>query len=220
MHRLAKLSLCALLLSPGAAMAAGQQPMGSVAVFATNTSLEVPAGTYDEDGTGFGVKGWMGFGVPFGHFEYQSTTVGDNPTPGEVDMDQWRIGGGTAIPASEPVLLLGKVEYVNLGLDDGSGSDLDLDGFGVHAGAMFIPGPAMHVGASVGYLMLSGDSAGFGDTDGIEFNVGAGFNFTKQWGAFIDYRTFMGSFDAAGPGVDDELTVTDVRVGGTFSWGM
>lgn len=218
MERISKVLLCAVLAIPAVAVAGAGDPMGKIGVYVTNTSLEVPASTYDEDGLGFGFKGFFAFGVPFVHFEYQSVTVGDNPTPGEVDEDQLRLGGGAAFRVSDPVMLIGKAEYIDFGIDDGSGSSNDLDGFGLHGGAMFIPGPAMHVGATLGFLQLSGEDAGFGDTDGLELNVGAGFNFTKQFGAFIDYRTFLGSWEAP-PGSDDELTASDIRVGGTFSWG-
>jgi hypothetical protein len=216
MERMTQVLLGAVLAVPAVAMAGTGDPMGAVGVYLTNTSLEVPASTFDEDGTGFGVKGYMAFGVPFVHFEYQSVTVGDGAN--EVDEDQFRIGGGAAFKVSEPFMLIGKAEYIDFGIDDGSGASNDLDGFGLHGGAMFIPGPAMQVGATLGFLQLSGEDAGFGDTDGLELNVGAGFHFTKQFGAFIDYRTFMGSWEAP-PAADDELTASDIRLGGTFSWG-
>jgi hypothetical protein len=226
MERLTKLLVSAALLAPLPALAAAAEhgPMGHLALYATQTSLEIPAlGNYDEDEVGFGVKGWMAFGVPFVHFEYQTATLGDDVTAPEIEVEQLRIGGGAALKASDAVMFIGKAEYISQGYATTFPSDFDLDGFGVHAGAMFMPAPALHLGASIGYLMLTGgDPAGptgsQGDTDGIEINLGAGFNFTKQFGAFIDYRTFMGAFDAPAP--DDEWTLTDIRIGGTFSWGM
>jgi hypothetical protein len=189
----------ALLAAPLAATAA-DGPTGRVIAYATRTTLTVR--NFDEDGTGFGVRGWVRFGVPFVTFEYQSTTVGDDPA--EVDVDSLRLGGGAAFDA-EPFVVFGRAELVDFG------SDTDEDGFGIHGGAFFIPGPAMYVAGSLGYLSLN-------DTDGLELNVGAGFNFTKQWGASIDYRTYLGSIDNAGPGPDD-FEVEDVRIGASFSFG-
>lgn len=217
MERTGRLLVAALLSVPTTAFAAQGDPMGSVGVFVTNTSIEQPP--FDEDGMGFGVKGWVGFGAPFASFEYQSVSVGDSPN--EVDEDQFRVGGGAAFPVSEPVLLLGKAEFIKVGLDSSGGSE-DVDGFGLHGGAIFMPGPAMHLWGTLGWLMLSGDdpgSGGLGDVDGFELDLGAGFNFTPQFGAFIEYRTFMGSLDAAS-GANDELNLSDLRVGGAFSWGM
>lgn len=216
--RIAKLLLGAVVGIPTVALAGQGDPMGRIGLYVTNTSIETASSSYDEDGMGFGLKGLFAFGVPFVHVEYQSVTVGDSPRF-EVDEDQFRVGGGAAFKVSDPFMLVGKAEYIDLGLDDGTAASHDLDGFGVHGGAMFIPGPAMHVGATLGFLMLSGDSnTGFGDTDGLELNVGAGFNFTQQFGALIDYRIFRGNWDAPA-GTDDELTFTDIRLGGTFSWG-
>lgn len=227
MSRLSKLLLVTVLMAPMAAMAAAMEPMGSVAVYATKTSVEVPVGDYDEKGTGFGVKGWVAFGIPFAHFEYQSTSgLGDDNSffPGKLKVKQLRLGGGAALPVSEEVLLLGKLEYVKMDFDNNVNADLNEKGFGVHAGVMYMPVPALHFGATVGYLKLAGgdpNGNSLGDMKGLEYNLGAGYNFTKQWGAFVDYRKFDGKFDktAVGPGQSNKWDVSDIRVGGTFNWG-
>lgn len=202
MKRIQALSLCAVLLAPLGAVAAPQQPMGSVGVYGTRTEGEI--GGFKDDGLGFGIRGWTGFGVPFVHGEYQTATVGDGAN--EVDIESLRIGGGAALPVNDRFLALGKLEYVDLG------SDLDEDGFGLHGGGMFMFTPALHFFGSLGYLSLS-------DTDGLELNAGAALHFNKQFGVFADVRRYMADVDNAPPGLD-ELEVTDLRVGGMLTWGL
>jgi hypothetical protein len=213
MERLSRV-LAGVVLCVPLVVTAADQPGGMVGVYATNTTVEVPGFGFDGDGTGFGVRGWFSFGVPFAHFEYQTVTVEDDSSgPGaEVDVDQLRVGGGAGFKASDAVTFMAKAEYIDMG-------DVELDGFGVHGGAHFMATPALHFGASLGYLMLSGDDVSSTDTDGLEINLGAGFMFTKMVGAFLDYRTFMGAFDNAGPGVDDELTISDIRAGVVLAFG-
>lgn len=199
--------LCASLLSPFAAHAAPPPgtPMGQVDVYATQSRLDL--GFANDDNTGMGVKGWVGFGIPFVHFEYQSTSLDFGGPGGSVDLQSFRIGGGGAFKVADPFMVFGKAEYVDFG------NDVDENGFGIHAGGIFLPGPAMDLAASIGYLSLN-------RTDGFEYNVRAGFHFTPNWGAFVDYRDYLGKDDSRGPGVPDDFEVQDIRGGVTFSFGM
>ena len=208
MARLHRLLLCASLLSPLAAPAAAPQgtPMGQVDLYATQSTLDL--GVTDDTGTGFGVKGWVGFGIPFVHFEYQRTPLDFSGF--SMDLESLRLGGGAAFKVAEPFMVFGKAEYVDFGADSGLGIGGREDGFGVHAGGIFLPGPAMDLAASLGYLSLN-------NTDGFEWNARAGFHFTRNWGAFIDYRDYLGKDDRRSP---DDYNVQDIRAGATFSFGM
>lgn len=200
MHRLYKVLLCAFLLAPLAATAA-QQPSGGVSAYLTRTDVDI-SNIPTDDGIGPGVRAWIGFGVPFAYFEYQ--TVAIDVGPNEIDVDNLRLGGGAGFKVSDPVHVFGKLEYVDLG------SDLDEDGFGLHGGVMYSISPKLEVFGSLGYLML-------GDSDGPEINGGAMFHLTKQLGFWADIRNYMGSHDQLAP---DDFEIVDFRAGASFNWGM
>jgi len=155
-----------------------------------------------DDGTGFGARGWFGFGGPFAHFEYQTVTLDDS----DIDVNELRLGGGLSGEINRQFEVFGKAEYLDFG------SDLELDGFGVHGGVKLAASPQVQIMASVGYLMLSGDAD---DATGLEFDLNALFKFTRQFGGFFGYRSWMGSLDDS----NTDLDVSDLRVGGVFFLG-
>lgn len=180
---------CALLAGPAAA------ETGALAAFVSKVDVDDEIGGQD-DGTGFGVRGWFGFGGPFMHFEYQSVTLDTS----DADVNELRLGGGMAGELNRQFEVFGKAEYVDLG------SDIELDGFGVHGGVRMKPTPQVQLAASVGYLMLGGD---VDDATGLEFDLNATFKFNRQFGGFFGYRSWMGSYDDAGTDFD----VSDLRAG-------
>lgn len=158
-------------------------------------SSGIDTGAFDDDGDGFGVKGTFAFSDQlFFNAEYQSADYDDS----NADLDQIRVGVGINSNPAEQIVFYGLAEYINL--DDGND---DENGFGVHAGAIFAVNEALSLNARVGYVDV-------GDFDGFEWLVGGAYQFTSQFGAFIDYRTSYledGGFD---------LDIDDLRVGLRF----
>lgn len=181
----------ALALAAAPAMAADT---GQIAGYLAKTSVDA-AGLGDDDGTGFGVKGWFGFGGPFMHFEYQAVTLDTS----DIDVNALRLGGGMAAEMSQQVTAFGKLEYLDFG------SDLDTDGFGIHGGVIIAASPQVSFSGSLGYLMLD-------DSDGFEIDLNGNFKFNKLWGAFLGYRTWMGEEDGLG-----DIDVSDLRAGITYA---
>ena len=186
------IGLVALMAAPLAS--AGDMPRGQIGGHVTLTSAEVSdTGTFDfdDDGTGFGIRGWgMLQGPFFVHGEYQSVTLDDT----DLDVDQFRFGGGYAMD-----MWLIKAEYID------TGSDLDQSGFGVHGGVHTQSGQLGFMG-TVGYLSLD-------DADGVELNAGVSFAFTRELSGMLDYRTFLGSIDP-----DGDLTLSDLRIGVAYNF--
>jgi hypothetical protein len=186
----------ALLAGPAVAAETGQ-----IAAFMSKVDVDDEVAGQD-DGTGFGVRGQFGFGGPFAHFEYQAVTLDDS----DLDVNELRIGGGMSGELNKQFQVFGKAEYVDLG------SDIELDGFGVHGGVRMLPTPQVQLAASVGYLMLGGE---LDDVSGLELDLNATFKFNRQFGGFFGYRTWMGSFDDAGT----DFEVSDLRVGAVMFLG-
>jgi hypothetical protein len=192
--------VAALLASPAAF--AGDMPKGQVGGYVTSEAYEADfdaGGTADDDGTGFGVRGW--FGMPNGvffHGEWQTVSMDAD------DFDQMRIGGGYAKSINDTMGWLAKGEYI--ALDNGSG--VDQTGFGVHGG---LHGHVNKFGwfATGGLLSLE-------DGDGFEVNGGVSFDFTPALAGVVDVRSFAGSFETAG--VDYDLALVDFRVGLNYSF--
>src|SRR3546814_6065467 len=85
----------------------------------------------------------------------------------------------------EPQLRFGGVaEYVHLKLDAGGGDDLKPDGYGLHGRVEFAPISAATLYTQLGYVHVSDH----GTADGFEWQIGAAYNFTPMFGAFVDYR--------------------------------
>jgi hypothetical protein len=195
MKRLCMMGLVAVLSAPAAN--AGDHPAGSIAGYVTSSSIDVEGGA-DDDGTGFGLRGWASISGPwFVHGEYQTTSL-DNG-----DLESLRIGGGLTGEMSGNAMWLAKAELVDFG------SDADEDGIGVHGGVMFSATPSFGLFGTLGYLSLN-------DTDGLELNVGAKLGFTKELAGVLDYRTYMGEYDFGGASGDFE--VTDLRLGLAYSF--
>jgi len=198
-----KLCMVGMVAAMAAAPAAfaGSMPAGAVAGYVTMSEIDVEAFGKD-DGNGFGLKGWASLNGPwFVHGEYQTTSLDDLGG----DLESLRLGGGFTGDMGSGMMWMAKAEYVDFG------SDADESGFGVHGGLMFGVGQPLSGFATIGYLMLGGDDV---DVDGIEFDVGAKYSFTKEWAGFADYRAFMGGTD---PDVGD-FEVTDIRIGAAYSF--
>lgn len=192
-----KAVLATLLFTCATAVSAAG-PSGQVAAYGTMSEAELSSGPFSmsDDGNGFGLKGWFSpfdVGV-FLNAEYQTTAL-DN-----ADLESLRAGGGYYHPLAKTTGLFGYAEYVDFG------SDFDENGFGLHAGVHHQFAPMFGVEGQLGYLMLD-------DTDGLEAGVEAQFNFTKMFGVFAGFRTYMGSAD------DFDLDVTDIRAGGVLTLG-
>ncbi len=191
MRNLSMLVLVAALSAPAAY--AGDMPKASIGGYVTMTDVDAGGGAQD-DGMGFGVRGWAVISNPwFVHGEYQTSSLDDSNT----DIDQLRIGGGLAGEIQPGMMWLAKGEYISVGNDFAD----DQTGFGVHGGMMFHPSQQFGLFGTLGYLTTS-------DTDGLEFNIGGSFSFTRALAAFIDYRTYMGSVDPSG-----DLDVSDLHIG-------
>jgi hypothetical protein len=191
MKSLPMLVLVAALAAPAAF--AADMPTGSVAGYVTMTDVDAGPGATD-DGMGFGVRGWASVNGPwFVHGEYQTTTLDDSDT----DVDQLRIGGGLVGEMQPGTMWLAKGEYISVSNDFAD----DQTGFGVHGGIMFHPSQQFGLFGTLGYLTTS-------DTDGLEFNIGGSFSFTRELAGFVDYRSYMGSVDPTG-----DLDLSDLHVG-------
>jgi hypothetical protein len=191
-----KLCMIGLVAAMAAAPAAfaGSMPAGALAGYVTMSELDIE-GLGNDDGTGFGLRGWASLNGPwFVHGEYQTTSLDD----ADIDLESLRLGGGFAGEIQTGTMWLVKGEYIDLG------SDADEDGFGVHGGVMFQASEAFGLFGTLGYLTLN-------DTDGLELNVGAKVAFTKELAGVLDYRTYMGEYDVGG--ATGDFTVDDLRFG-------
>lgn len=180
-----------IVLAPVTAMAGG---VGNT-VDGYYVSSGIDAGGFDDNGDGFGVKGTFAFADQlFFSGEYQSAEFDDANT----DLDQIRAGIGFNSDPSQNIVFYGLGEFINI--DDGSD---DESGFGVHAGALFSMSEALSLNARIGYVDV-------GDLSGFEWLVGGAYQFTQQFGAFVDYRTSYledGGYD---------FDIDDLRVGVRF----
>jgi len=190
--QLCMIGLAAVLATPVAF--AGSMPSGSVAGYLTMS--EIDSGGSD-DGMGFGIRGWASVNGPwFVHGEYQTTDTDDF----DITLQSLRLGGGIVGEMGPGSMWLLKGEYIDFG------SDLDQAGFGVHGGVLFEASPSVGLFATLGYLTTD-------DTDGLEFDIGGKFSFSKDWALVVDYRSYMGSVDPSG-----DIDLTDLRVGAAYSF--
>ena len=213
-----KLLLLAALVLPASAFA---NEGGHVdGYYIPSSTLNIDYDDFDVDGSidgdGFGVKGMVPFGQSQSFFltgEYQSVSQDGNISGFDIDndMDQLRLGGGWQVPLSTGTGAI-YAEYVDIKQDqkiEGDKIEGDADGFGVHARLAFPIANTVNVYGQVGYLALEGDQNT--DVTGFEFLVGASVDFTRNLGAFIDYRHTELTLDYDGPNEDD--TLQDLRVG-------
>lgn len=193
MKKLMVLAVAALIGAPQAFAAEG--PMGEVSAYLVNSQLDVE-GAGEDHGLGFGIGGWLSVTGPFfGHLEYQTVDL-DN-----ADLESLRLGGGIYHQLNPQFAVLGKAEFVDLG------SDVDEDGFGLHGGLLFSPTQQITVVGTVGHLSLN-------ETEGAEINLGAGYRFTKEWGAFVDWREYLGSANSS-----RNFEISELRGGVSFMFG-
>lgn len=198
-----KLLMLAALAAPLAVPAIAQaNEQGHIdAYYIPSTTLDID-GIGDDDGDGFGVKGFVPLGPAQSFFlsgEYQASKYDDF----DLDVDQLRLGGGWQTPlATGTFAAYG--EYVNIDLD---GSEAD--GLGIHGRLSFPIAPAVNIYGQLGYLWLEDDNKD--DVNGVEFLIGASVDFTPNIGAFLDFRqsnlTNETNFG------DQDFTFQDVRVG-------
>jgi len=161
-----------------------------------------PDGAGSDDGIGMGVKG--GFQVADQIFltgEFQTVEYDDT----NVDLDQIRLGAGFG-PGMSPNAqgLYGRVEYVDVEFDPGSGDDgvAGSIGYGLPLNAQF------RVHGEVGYLYLD-------DADGPEILLGATYRIAQNFGVFADYRMSFLEFDGPGGG---DVDISDLRAGVRFTF--
>lgn len=177
MKKFFAVGLAALLAAPVGF--AADKPTAALAGHVTMLDAD-----YD-DGTGFGVRGWGQVGQNgFVHGEYSMVSLEVETPFGDFDVDvnELRIGGGMTGQLQQNAMWLVKGEYIDFG------SDTDLDGFGIHGGAMLDATPELGVFGTVGFLDI-------GEDDGLEFNLGGKYKFTKEFAGILDYRMFSGDGD-------------------------
>ncbi len=190
--------MCAGLLAaaPMAGMAAGVG--NQVDLYYISGGIDAGG---DDDGDGFGLKGQFAFADNlFFNGEYQSVGYDDS----DVDLDQLRLGVGYNTSLNAQTVLYGLAEFARIKID-GGGSESE-SGFGLHAGLQYNMTEAFGLNARIGYV----DIGDFGD--GVEFLVGASFEFSKPFGAFIDYRVTQLDGDFG------DVDLDDFRVGIRFTF--
>ncbi len=199
-------AICGLLLgAPFAAQAAGMNYLDAYYIPDSTLEISGSGGSIESnDGDGFGAKlaTTLGDGGLFLAGEYQSADYTAS-IAGSAEVQTMRVGLGYQTPWS--VYLLGEyvrneaeISFGTLSIKD------DEDGFGVHLGAKFDLVKYVTLDARVGYLDV-------GESDGLEYVVGLGFNLDRHFGLFVDYRVSDLERD---DGV--EAKVEDIRTGFRF----
>lgn len=202
-----------LVLGPSLAFAATPAYLDGFYTVDSKLKLEVPGASADDNGDGFGLRVRAPIGeAAFVAAEYQTASI-DNFSGGGFDVDIDQIRAGLGYMFGEPQLRFGGVvEYVHLKLDAGGGDDSTPDGYGLHGRAEFSPLPAATLYTQLGYVHVSDH----GTADGFEWQIGAAYNFTPMFGAFVDYR----STDLDDSGDDVEYKLDDVRLGLRWNFGV
>ncbi len=193
-----------VLAAPLSSMAAA--PVGNLDIYYTFADAEANDGVtnakVDGDG-GFGVRGNAKIADrAFVFGEYQKT---DYDTPTDLEIQQIRAGLGFLFSSTEQADIYGKASFLNLKADSNLGEGDD-NGWGLHAGASFKLAPAFRLFGEIGYLDV-------GDTDGPEYNIGAAFDFSQQFGVVANYR--YTDFDVDGGG---SLELKDLQLGVRFNF--
>lgn len=191
----------ALVLGPSLAFAAA--PAYLDGYYTVDSKLDL--GIADDSGDGYGLRVHAPIGdAAFIAAEYQTANLDDS----DIDIDQIRVGLGYMF--GEPQLRFGGVaEYIHLKLDAG-GVDVKPDGYGLHGRVEYAPLPAATLYGQLGYVHVSDH----GTVDGFEWQIGAAYNFTPMFGAFVDYRSSDLEDD---DGADFKLS--DVRLGVRWNFG-
>lgn len=199
MSKTGKGLLCALLLAPGAAMAAP----GFVDIYyvpKTDLDVNIPGfGSGSDSGNGFGIRGLIPTSPTFALTgEYQGTSYDDSG----IDVSQLRLGVGFIGPSTSGVF----IEYNSADLDDANA-----DGFAIHARLAGNASPTLQLYGDVGYAKLTDDSNE--DFDGLEFTLGGAVALNTACSLFVDYRKTSLDSDSL------ELDFTDIRAGVRFNIG-
>ncbi|HEY9546973.1 MAG TPA: outer membrane beta-barrel protein [Solimonas sp.] len=211
MTMLKGIAAAALVLGPTFAFAATPGYLDGYYIADSKLKLEGSGASADDNGDGFGLRVRAPIGdAVFVVAEYQTATV-DNFAGGGFDVDIDQIRAGLGYMFGEPQLRFGGVaEYVHLKLDAGGGDDLKPDGYGLHGRVEFAPISAATLYTQLGYVHVSDH----GTADGFEWQIGAAYNFTPMFGAFVDYR----ATDLDADDVDYKLN--DVRLGLRWNFGV
>lgn len=193
MHRKLIAAVAALGLSAPALAVQGNNFVDGYLVLS-----EIDTGAFDDDGSGFGLKGeFQVHDKLFLNAEYQTVDY-------DGDVDQLRLGGAFGPGAgSKGEGLYGRVEYVSF--DFGSGSGSDQDGVGGHVGYGLPLSNEFRLHGEAGYLVLD-------DLDGPELLVGATYQIAPNVALFGDYRASFLEVDNSGGDID----VNDLRLGARF----
>ncbi|HSW13511.1 MAG TPA: outer membrane beta-barrel protein [Solimonas sp.] len=202
-----KKTLLAVLLAsaPFTTMAAASSA-GHVDVYYSDANAEATTGglSGDVDGDGFGIRGAAKFtDQAFVFGEYQNTEYDD---AADLEIQQIRAGLGYLFSSSAELDLYGKVEFLNFEAEASGTGSSDDNGWGVHGGIAFMPAPEFRLFGELGYVDV-------GDSDGPEYNIGASYNFTPQFGAVVNYRVTDLDIDGG-----DELELSDLQVGVRFNF--
>lgn len=196
MKQICRAALAAAMLAVPAAYAG--MPTGQVTGFYETGDAD------NADFSGFGVAGWKSISGPwFVHGEYAMLSADDF----NADFTALRIGGGLVGELQSNLMWIGKAEYLM------SGGDADGSGFGIHGGLIMHATEQIGLYGTLGYLSLSDDAVG-DDSAGLELNLSAEYAFTPEWSGVLDYRSYMGEYDAAG--TDNE--VNELRLGVSYSF--
>ncbi|MDB5968575.1 MAG: porin family protein [Hydrocarboniphaga sp.] len=178
-----KLLLSAVLVLPTTVFANEAAHVDGYYIPSSTWEVDGGSDDGDSDGDGFGVKAWVPFGRTQNFFlegEYQSTSIDSYNDFSSFDIDQLRLGGGWQVPlATGSGALYG--EYVSLDQDGDKAT-----GFGAHGRLAFPIARNVQIYGQAGYLWLQADNNL--DLDGPEFLIGGSVDFSRNIGAFIDYR--------------------------------
>lgn len=181
----------------------------------TDIEVKVPnAGKADDDGDGWGGKVFLPFGYN-GNFVVTAEYDGNSYDDSDMDMDQFRIGGGWQTGTD---LLSGGIfgEYISNSMEypvPGGRYDFDSDGYGVHARISGKAADRVRLYAQGGYVSLDTDDDS--TMDGPEFLVGASVDITPMFGLYADYRhTELKGDDNVKTTFDDVRTGVQFRFGG------
>ncbi|NKF21973.1 outer membrane protein [Solimonas marina] len=200
-------SIAALAFAPGIALAAQPGFVDGYYIADSKLKLDVPGyGSGHDSGDGFGARLMAPIGkLAFVSAEYQSSNLDDS----DIDIDQIRAGLGFMV--GDQLRYGALAEYIHFKLDAGGGDSSTPDGYGLHGRLEYAPVPAATLYGQIGYVHLSDHGA----ADGVEWLVGAAYNFTPAFGAFVDYRS---------TDIEDndnvDYTFEDLRLGLRWNFGV
>lgn len=177
---------------------------GHLDIYYTDANAEdTSGGGGDVDGDGFGIRGAGKISdQAFVYGEYQKNEYDD---AFDLEIQQIRAGLGYLFSSSKELELYGKGEFINFQAESDIGDDDD-NGWGVHGGVAFLPAPELRLFGEIGFIDV-------GDSDGPEYNLGASYNFTPQFGAVVNYRVSDLEDDGGA-----EFELSDLQIGARFNF--